>query len=142
MILSYKIRENIVFTTIFVKELKKKLNQVDFMAIWQYSRIAILEESMKTKEDYKREVEILKALANEARLMIVDLLKDRTLSVGELTELVELDQSTVSKHLSVLYNAGIVDYKKTGNIVHYRLLTPCVIDAFNCVCNLKRGVMK
>ncbi|HSW59991.1 MAG TPA: metalloregulator ArsR/SmtB family transcription factor [bacterium] len=92
---------------------------------------------MKTKEDYKREVGILKALANEARLMIVDSLKEREITVGELTELLKLDQSTVSKHLSVLYNAGIVDYRKNGNLVYYRLLTPCVLDVFKCICKVK-----
>ncbi|HPA58011.1 MAG TPA: metalloregulator ArsR/SmtB family transcription factor [bacterium] len=91
---------------------------------------------MKTKEDYKREVLILKALANEARLMIVDSLKDREITVGELTELLKLDQSTVSKHLSVLYNAGILDYRKDGNLVYYQLLTPCVLDAFKCACRV------
>lgn len=97
---------------------------------------------MKTKEDYKKEVEILKALANEARLMIVDRLNEKEYSVGELTELLELDQSTVSKHLSVLYNAGIVDYKKNGNLVYYRLLTPCVLDAFKCACKVVKGAQK
>ncbi len=92
---------------------------------------------MKTKEDYKREVEILKALANEARLMIVDKLNEKEHSVGELTELLQLDQSTVSKHLTVLYNAGIVDYKKSGNLVYYRLLTPCVLGIFKCICGVK-----
>jgi ArsR family transcriptional regulator len=91
---------------------------------------------MKTKEDYKREVLILKALANEARLMIVDSLKDREITVGELTELLKLDQSTVSNHLSVLYNAGILDYRKNGNLVYYQLLTPCVLDAFKCACQV------
>jgi len=97
---------------------------------------------MKTKEDYKREVGILKALANEARLMIVDSLKEREITVGELTELLKLDQSTVSKHLSVLYNAGIVDYRKNGNLVYYRLLTPCVLEAFKCACQVVKEVRK
>ena len=90
----------------------------------------------KSKEDYKKQVEILKALANEARLMVVEKLKEKEHSVGELTKLLELDQSTVSKHLSVLYNAGIVDYRKNGNLVYYRLLTPCVLDAFKCACQV------
>lgn len=92
---------------------------------------------MKTKEDYKKEVEILKALANEARLMIVDTLKGSERSVGELTELLKLDQSTVSKHLSVLYHAGIVDYRKEASLVYYRLLTPCVLGIFPCICKVK-----
>ena len=91
----------------------------------------------KSKEDYTKQVEILKALANEARLMIVERLKEKEHAVGELTKLVELDQSTVSKHLSVLYNAGIVGYRKEGNLVYYRLLTPCVLDIFPCICKVK-----
>ncbi len=91
---------------------------------------------MKTKEDYKREVEILKALANESRLMIVDLLNEKEFSVNELANLLELNQSTVSKHLSVLYNSGIVNYRKDKNTIFYRLLTPCVLDAFKCACKI------
>lgn len=100
---------------------------------------SIVEERMKkkSKEDYKKQVEILKALANEARLMIVEKLEGREYTVGDLTKLVELDQSTVSKHLSVLYNAGIVDYRKVGNLVYYRLLTPCVLGIFPCICKVK-----
>jgi ArsR family transcriptional regulator len=104
-----------------------------------YSSRNIVEETMKkkSKEDYKKQVEILKALANEARLMIVEKLEGREYTVGDLTKLVELDQSTVSKHLSVLYNAGIVDYRKAGNQVYYRLLTPCVLEIFPCICKVK-----
>ena len=103
-----------------------------------YSKSNIVEVIMKkSKEDYTKQVEILKALANEARLMIVERLKEKEHAVGELTKLVELDQSTVSKHLSVLYNAGIVGYRKEGNLVYYRLLTPCVLDIFPCICRVK-----
>lgn len=92
---------------------------------------------MKTKEEYKKEVEILKALANEARLKIVEKLNEKECSVGELTELLALNQSTVSKHLLVLYNAKIVDYRKSGNLVFYRLLTPCILDIFPCMCKIQ-----
>lgn len=81
---------------------------------------------------YKRQASIHRALANEARLMIVDKLYEKECSVGELTELIGLDQSTVSKHLSVLLSVGIVDKRKEGNLVYYRLMTPCVIDMFTC----------
>ncbi len=86
----------------------------------------------KNREDYKQQARIHKALANEARLMIVDCLRDCECSVGELAKTVKLDMSTVSKHLSVLLSVGIVDNRKEGNIVNYRLLTPCVLDMFTC----------
>ncbi len=87
---------------------------------------------MKTQTYYKLQAKIHKALANESRLMIVDKLYEKECSVSELTELLGLDQSTVSKHLAVLLQAGIVDFRKEKNIVYYRLLTPCVIDMFAC----------
>ncbi len=86
----------------------------------------------KTKEDFKRQARIHKALANEARLLIVDRLKNCECSVSELASAVELDISTVSNHLSVLLSAGIVDNRKAGTTVYYRLLTPCVLDMFAC----------
>jgi len=73
-----------------------------------------------------------RALGNEARLVILDRLREGERSVGELTREVRLDQSTVSKHLSVLLAAGLVDNRKEGNLIYYRLLTPCVLDMFTC----------
>jgi DNA-binding transcriptional ArsR family regulator len=86
----------------------------------------------KTKEIYKRQARVLKALANESRLMIVERLSRGECSVGELTKLVGTDQSTVSKHLALLRAHGIVSDRRDGNVVYYSLLTPCVLDFFSC----------
>lgn len=75
---------------------------------------------------------MLKALANESRLMIIDRLNRGESSVGELTDLVGSDVSTVSKHLALLRANGIVDDRRDGNQVYYRLLTPCVCNFFTC----------
>ena len=53
--------------------------------------------------------------------------------VSELTEMIEADVSTVSKHLSVLSNVGIVHSEKHGNQVYYHLQTPCILNFFGCV---------
>ena len=82
--------------------------------------------------DFKRQATILKALANESRLRIVDRLSRGACSAGDLTRLVELDQSTVSRHLSVLRANGIVDSRRDGNTLIYELLTPCVVNFFRC----------
>lgn len=84
------------------------------------------------KIDFKGQARMLKALANEARLRIIDHLGKGECSAGELTDLVGLDQSTVSKHLAVLRAAGVVDGRREGNSVIYELLTPCVLDFFRC----------
>jgi DNA-binding transcriptional ArsR family regulator len=81
---------------------------------------------------FRRQARVLKALANESRLKIVDRLFRGECSVGKLTELVGSDHSTVSKHLAVLRSHGIVDDRREGNVVYYALLTPCVMNFFSC----------
>lgn len=81
---------------------------------------------------FKTQARVLKALANASRLQIVDRLARGECSVGELTELVGSDRSTVSKHLAVLRSHGIVDDRREGNVVYYSLLTPCVLNFFTC----------
>lgn len=81
---------------------------------------------------FRSQARVLKALANESRLMIVDRLSRGECSAGELTRLVGSDQTTVSKHLAVLKAHGIVDDRREGSVVYYRLLTPCVTNFFSC----------
>jgi ArsR family transcriptional regulator len=81
---------------------------------------------------FRSQAKVLKALANESRLMIIDRLSRGECSAGELTELVGTDQSTVSKHLAVLRAHGIVEDRREGSVVIYRLLTPCVMTFFSC----------
>jgi ArsR family transcriptional regulator len=52
--------------------------------------------------------------------------------VGQLTEVIGLDPSTVSKHLALLRAHGIVRDRRDGNVVYYKLLTPCVLNFFAC----------
>jgi len=87
---------------------------------------------LKSKDAYKRQARVMKALANETRLMIIDLLGKREHQVGELVRLIGADQSTVSKHLAVLRSVGVVDDERRGNTVFYWLVTPCVVDFFSC----------
>jgi ArsR family transcriptional regulator len=86
----------------------------------------------QNREVYKEQARLLKALANESRLLILDRLKEGECSAGRLVDLVGSDQSTVSKHLAVLRSHGIVDDRREGNQVFYRLLMPCVLSFFGC----------
>jgi ArsR family transcriptional regulator len=76
---------------------------------------------------------IIKAMAHPVRLIVIDFLKDGEHSFSELFDLFQLDKSTVSKHLLVLKEAGIVSSRKEGADVYYKLEVPCVIDFFGCV---------
>ena len=85
------------------------------------------------KSEYSRKAQILKALAHPTRLLFVDVLEHGERCVCELKDLVDADFSTVSKHLSVLKNAGIVEAEKRGLQVYYRLRVPCILKFFDCI---------
>jgi len=87
----------------------------------------------KKRELYEARAGILKAMAHPARLFIVDSLARKSRCVAELTERIGSDMSTVSKHLSILRNAGIVRAEKKGVKIYYHLQTPCVMNFFGCV---------
>lgn len=76
---------------------------------------------------------ILKAMAHPSRLLMLEELAGGARCVAELTRLVGADISTVSKHLSVLREAGIVAGERQGSQVIYSLRVPCVLNFFGCV---------
>ena len=80
-----------------------------------------------------RRAEVISALANTSRLIIIEELEEGDRSVGELTEAVGSDMSTVSRHLSLLRTAGIVSSSRDGNRIIYHLQTPCITSFFDCV---------
>ena len=87
----------------------------------------------QNKKHYEARAKVLKALAHPSRLYIIDELQKEERCVCDLTDLIGADMSTVSKHLSVLKQAGIVSDDKRGNQVFYRLMVPCVLNFFGCV---------
>jgi ArsR family transcriptional regulator len=87
----------------------------------------------KMHDKFEARARIFKALAHPTRLFIVNELSRQECCVCELTGMIEADTSTVSRHLSILYQAGIVDYEKRGLQVWYRLRMPCVVGFFSCI---------
>ncbi len=86
-----------------------------------------------TRLKYEARARIIKALGHASRLMMIDELSRGERCVCELRELVGADLSTVSKHLTVLKNAGVVEDDKRGVQVFYRLKVPCLLNFFGCV---------
>jgi ArsR family transcriptional regulator len=68
-------------------------------------------------------IRIFKALSDQNRLQILKMLEIRPLCVCEITELLQLATSTVSKHLSILRDAGFIEDYKDGKWVYYKLVT-------------------
>lgn len=105
----------------------KKVDKPEALKAIGKKYIAYLKKIKQEKELYKMKAQVAKALAHESRLMMIDALYQRDMCVSELTELVGADQSTVSKHLSVLKNAGIVhDHKERSNRIYYQLKVPII----------------
>jgi ArsR family transcriptional regulator len=88
---------------------------------------------------YASRVRILKALAHPTRLFLVEELAERERSVRDLTDRIGDDMSTVSKHLAVLREAGVLSSERRGQQIFYQLRVPCVLDVFACVEGVLEG---
>ncbi len=88
----------------------------------------------QTQARFQARAKVLRALAHPTRLFIVDELgRNGPRCVCELTDLVGADMSTVSKHLALLRQSGIVQDEKRGSMVYYHLRVRCVLGFFQCV---------
>jgi ArsR family transcriptional regulator len=97
------------------------------------------------KEDrrlYELKAEVMQALGHPIRLMIVDCLSAGERSVGDLARCVQAERSNVSRHLAVLLKAGIVEHRKDGLHVVYRLKTRCVLGFMSCLTRVLREQME
>jgi ArsR family transcriptional regulator len=90
---------------------------------------------MNSKEmsKFKVKAEVVKAMAHPTRLFIMHKLSEGRHCVNELHEMIEVDLSTVSKHLTVLRKAGIVIAAKEGTQVYYALRVPCIMNFMQCI---------
>ncbi len=84
-------------------------------------------------EEAEIRAKIIRAMGHPVRLMMIEFLKKEDRSFSDVFDLFKLDKSTVSKHLLVLKEAGIVSSRKSGTDMIYKLDVPCVTDFFSCV---------
>ncbi len=97
--------------------------------------IANMKEVMYMKNEmdyYRKRAELIGALANPYRLKIVEILAKGELCLCEFNSALDLDYSTISRHLTILKKAGIARYRKEGKKVFYSLRTPCILNFLNC----------
>ncbi len=81
---------------------------------------------------YEARARVVKLMAHPTRLFIIKQLAEGEKCVHELTDMVGVDMSTVSKHLSLMKDAGIIAGDKRGNMVFYSLRMTCVLRVFEC----------
>ena len=87
---------------------------------------------------FEKQAEVINAMAHPVRIAIIDFLKDGEQCVCHIAAHIGSERSNVSRHLSVMVNAGILDYRKDGLKVIYRLKCPCILEFFSCI----SGVLK
>jgi len=97
---------------------------------------------LKAEARYKIRAQVIKSMAHPTRLFIVDELAKGDRCVSELTEMVGADISTVSKHLSLLKQAGVIEDQRQGTHVIYRLKMPCILQMFDCVETVLRETVR
>ena len=83
--------------------------------------------------DLAQRAKVFKALGHPSRLLMVEALGQGEKCVCELRELVGSDISTISKHLSLLKEAGVVQDERRGTSVYYSLRMHCVTAFLGCV---------
>ncbi len=86
----------------------------------------------QTRRRLEAQARVIKALAHPTRLFLIEELCKEERCVCDLAEMVGSDISTVSKHLSLLRQAGIVQDDKRGKKVFYRLRMSCALDFTSC----------
>jgi len=82
---------------------------------------------------YGMKAQIIRAVAHPIRLAIVDFLKDGEQCVCDIAAHVRAQRSNVSRHLAVMLRSGVLECRKDGLRVLYRLKTPCIVNFLSCV---------
>ena len=86
-----------------------------------------------------RRTEILKALAHPVRLSLVETLSDRRLCVNDLAGRFPVDRTTISKHLAVLKDVGVLEDQREGREIYYHLRVPCLEEFIACLGRMSCG---
>lgn len=85
--------------------------------------------------------ESFKALSDPTRREVLTLLRAGPMTVGEILEHFEMTGASLSHHLSILKNAGLIDDEKKGKYIFYTLNTTVLDDIMNWIMSLKeKGV--
>jgi ArsR family transcriptional regulator len=87
---------------------------------------------------FQKQAQVAQAIGHPLRLEIIDFLKDGEQCVCDIAEHIGAERSNVSRHLSVMVSAGVLEHHKEGLKVIYRLKCPCILDFFTCI----SGVLK
>ncbi|MDQ1280710.1 MAG: hypothetical protein QG670_1973 [Thermoproteota archaeon] len=90
-------------------------------------------EAKIAKKIYRLHAELCKTLADPTRLEVLNLLRNSEKSVGELAALTSVRQATISQHLAILRQKGVVLTRKDGTNIYYSVKNPKIIEASDII---------
>jgi ArsR family transcriptional regulator, virulence genes transcriptional regulator len=93
-------------------------------------------------EIYRLHAEFCKTLSDANRLLIISELSRNELSVNELTQRLGLQQSSVSKHLALMRDNGLVNTRREGASIYYSLSDPRIFEAISLLRAVQSGVLE
>lgn len=96
-----------------------------------------IDMKIKNKEVFELHAELCKVMSSSKRLMIIDMLSKRPMSVGEIATSLEVPPATVSQNLRLLRDRDLVLTRKEGQTVYYELAVPKMMEA----CHILRGIL-
>ncbi len=80
---------------------------------------------------YAYHAEMCKVFSHPKRLELINLLRDKEMSAGELGERLGLAPANLSQHLTMMRERHILVSRKEGNVVYYRIANPRLLDVFD-----------
>lgn len=93
-------------------------------------------DNKRSQEEFERAAELFGVLSTPVRLMIIGELCESERNVSHLLEAIEVSQPNMSRHLNVLYQAGVVSKRKSGAQVFYRIASEAVVAICKSVCSM------
>ena len=120
---------------------EQAVNQDYFIDIWVEREGSGMGTIKSTNQSslpiYELKAELCRALGNPVRLELVHFLREGPQRVSDLAEAVNSNQGTVSRHLAVLRNSGILTASHQGRDIYYQIVDPRISD----LCDLMRQVL-
>jgi len=84
-------------------------------------------------ETQRKKAMLLKAMGHPIRIEIIEMLGEREMCACEIASLFDYDRTTVSKHLAILKDLGIIEQRRDGLYIYYSLKLPCLIPMLQCI---------
>jgi DNA-binding transcriptional ArsR family regulator len=97
----------------------------------------MIKNKQAARKIFEMQCQICKSMAHPVRLEIVELLSEKEMSAADLLEELATSKANLSKHMALLMQAGIVDARRDGRQVHYRLTHPEIHEA----CRIMRSIL-